>query len=299
MIKKMIKLLKKNGKCKIRNFTRSVLGKDNYIRIRFILTHGYIGDFTNPKTWNEKIQNRKLFCVPDELCHFVDKYEVREYVSNVIGSQYLIPLIATFDKLKVNDIRALPKECVIKTTNGGGGANVRIINDLSLVDPAELVSFFNSEVSKKLGLYIDEPFYDVLPARIVVEKLIRNSDGSSLLDYKFHVFKSRNKTNVFLQINSDYGLDTETKTLYDLNGKRLKVQFSDYKHGQEKLNLPVNFDDMVNLAVKLASRFKYARVDFYNVDGRIYFGEITFCPASGWDKINSKENDLYLGSLWE
>ncbi|MBY8279676.1 hypothetical protein KW516_18330 [Vibrio fluvialis] len=283
----------------VRDFLRILLGKKNYIKFRFMITHGYIGDFDNPKSWSEKIQHRKLYGNPSYLSRFVDKYIVRDYISQTVGSEYLIPIIDKFSHISEADFDKLPKEFVIKLSNGGGGKFVDVVFDKRQIVAKEVAKKFNYYTSLKLGSSIDEPFYDVNPSLILVEELIKNPDSSTLLDYKFHIFKSSLNREVFLQINSNYGKESETKTLYRLDGVKHDIQFLGYKYGPDKIDLPPNFSQMVDLAINISPDLNYSRVDLYNVNGKIYFGEITLCPASGWDKVNKKEYDFYLGSLWE
>lgn len=290
--------MKKKLKYFIRNTSKFILGKSNYIKLRFLLTHGYWGNFKKPSSWNEKIQFRKLYCDPKIFADLVDKYHVREYVSKTIGDEYLIPLIAKVDGLVPQVFDKLPNEFVLKTSHGGGGENVKVVSNKLDLDIKNTCDLFNSYLNKRLGKYVDELFYDINTPSVIVEERIKNKDLSTLLDYKFHVFKNNKDTKVFLQINSNYGRFNETKTLYELTGEISVIQFSDYKYGPDKISLPKQFDKMVELAITLSRDLNYSRIDLYNVDGKIYFGEITLCPASGWDKLNTKEHDFYLGSLW-
>ncbi|MBY7175673.1 ATP-grasp fold amidoligase family protein [Escherichia coli] len=193
-------------------------------------------------------------------------------------------------------IRTFPK-FVVKSSNGGGGVNVKVIQDKSKEDLNFLCEEFNRYLKMKPGKGIDELFYDIETPTVLVESLLENKDNSVLLDYKFHVFN--NGELILLQINSEYNTPNCTKTLYDLNGSKYHIQFSKYKHGPSRINLPQGFSDIVNVATLLSKSFNYVRVDLFNVDGDIYFGEMTFCPASGWDKLGSYDDDLYLGSFWK
>lgn len=294
----MKKRMKKRMKKLIRDFLRQILGSKGYAFLRFILTHHYLPNICKPRTFSEKIQHRKFFTDPHLWARFVDKYLVREYVSEVIGSQYLIPLISKSEILKVSDFDELPDKFVIKTSNGGGGVNVKVVKDKSNLNFNEVVRDFNASSKENIGSKIDEYFYDVNPGCILIENMIENSDGSILLDYKFHLFRDELSCFVLLQVNSEYGTSNETKTLYELDGNKSEIQFLGYKLGPDKIELPSNFQQMVDLSKKLSKDLGYVRVDLYNVDGNIYFGEITVCPASGWDKVNSKSNDYFLGGKW-
>ncbi|MEZ9903898.1 ATP-grasp fold amidoligase family protein [Vibrio breoganii] len=282
----------------VRDLSLRLLGMRYYTIFRFILTHGYYPQLEAPRSWNEKIQNRKIYSDPKLYSKLVDKYYVREYVSRTVGHQYLIPLIARYEFLSPEDFNDLPQSFVIKTSNGGGGVNVKVVRNKGLLSYNESLSIFNENIKKNTGYSIGELFYDIEDASIVVEKLIENSNGTALLDYKFHIFKSRECVKILLQINKNYGKKDETKTIYSLDGIRSDIQFKGYRLGKEKIDLPDNLQEMVDLAIKLSGDFNYCRVDLYNVDNNIYFGEMTFCPASGWDRLNKKEHDFLLGSYW-
>ncbi|PMG29368.1 hypothetical protein BCU95_03380 [Vibrio splendidus] len=279
----------------MRNSLVSALGTGNFTVLRFLLTHGYWGKFVNPISFNEKIQNRKLYEDPHMYARLVDKYHVREYVSSCIGEKYLIPLLARFEILENKSFDIIPDECVIKTSNGGGGVNVKIFNKKFNEDFSAIANNFNTALKDKIGEKLGERFYDILEPSILVESKISNLDRTPLLDYKFHVF---NSGEIFLQINSNYGKKNETKTLYSLEGVKLSMQFSGYNLGPDIVNLPDNFDLMLDIASKLGKPFSYVRVDLYNVDGKVYFGELTFCPASGWDKFVHRKDDFLVGSWW-
>ena len=115
----------------VRDLIRLFLPSDIYIKFRFLLTHGYACDLITPRTWNEKIQFRKLNQNPNKLSKYVDKYTVRDFVSNSIGEQYLIPLLGVYNYITPRDFDDLPNEFVIKSSHGGGGEHVKIIRDKS------------------------------------------------------------------------------------------------------------------------------------------------------------------------
>ncbi|WP_206380214.1 ATP-grasp fold amidoligase family protein, partial [Vibrio kanaloae] len=288
----------KNVKNKIRDILRMILTVKGYSFFRFLVTHQYLPSFSNPSTFSEKVQHRKFYTDPTMWSRFVDKYTVRGYVSEIIGEQYLIPLIARYESLDVSDFDYLPERFVIKTSNGGGGVNVKVVNNKDNLIINDVITEFNKACKEKIGSKIDEYFYDINSGCILIEELISNADCTPLLDYKFHIFRNKGDIFILLQINSDYGKENETKTLYNLNGLRSEIQFSYYNLGPKNITLPNNFPKMLELAKSLSSGFDYVRIDLYNVDEVIYFGEITVCPASGWDKINTKKHDDYLGKMW-
>nr|WP_249114752.1 ATP-grasp fold amidoligase family protein [Vibrio parahaemolyticus] len=281
----------------IRDSLRALLGIKIYNKLRFILTHKYYPNFSNPKTFSEKIQYRKFYEDPNKYSKFADKLQVRDYIQDVVGGEFLVPLILSTEKLTLSQLTALPSKFVVKSSNGGGGVNVKVVQDKSKEDLHSLCEQFNRYLTLMPGKGIDELFYDIETPTVLVEELLENKDNSILLDYKFHVFN--NGELILLQINSEYNTPNCTKTLYDLDGNKYHIQFSKYKHGPSKINLPQKFSDMVDIVTLLSKPFNYVRVDLFNVDGKIYFGEMTFCPASGWDKFGTYKDDLYLGNFWK
>lgn len=282
----------------IRDILRLILTKKGYSWIRFILTHKYIPSLYRPQTFSEKIYYRKFNVSPYTFSKLADKVTVREFIKNKIGNEYLIPLYLITENLTQNDFINLPSKFVIKTSHGGGGNNVLVVKNKNDINIDNIISKFNSDIKINIGSKIDEYFYNIEAPKIIIEKMIENNKSTPLLDYKFHVFKNNGNTKLLLQINSEYNTKNCTKTLYDLSGNKSPIQFSNYKHGAKTITLPDNFTQMVNIAKKLSEDFEYVRVDLFNVDGDIYFGEMTFCPASGWDKLNSRQNDLILGQYW-
>lgn len=286
--------MKKVCKNVIRDCLRCILGKKGYTYARFILTHGYHPNFKQPRTFSEKLIARKFSEESLRFSKYVDKYTSRNFVKDKIGEKYLIPLIAQYDKLSVDDFKSLPDSFVIKTSNGGGGENVLIVKNKETLDFHSVCKRFNQYLTIKIGSKIDEPFYDIEKPKIIIEELVSYKDGIPPIEYKFHVFKDT----VLIQENVNYNTPMFTKTLYEIDGSVSSIQFENCKAKKSKLELSNNFNEMVNVAKELSKDFEYVRVDLYDIGSKIYFGEMTFCHASGWDKLNSKASDLKLGSYW-
>lgn len=291
--------MKKIIKYFVRDALRKLLGVRGYTILRFVITHHYLPSFINPNSFSEKIIYRKFNSQPEDFSKLVDKHTVRDYVSRKIGEQYLIPQFLVKNEISKSDFSNLPSEFVIKSSNGGGGENVELIEDKNRVDLARLSERFNSFLKINYGKSIDERFYDIEEPKVIVEKLIRHKDGKYPSDYKFHVFNRSPGPEVIIQVDEDRFGD-HRRSLFDINGRRHDYTIQP-KYGKVKCDFkwPDNFNTMISLAIKLAEDFKYVRVDLYNVDGVIYFGELTFCHGSGWERFSSKDADFLLGSYWE
>lgn len=292
------KKFKKKLKDILRDSIRDIIPKLWYIKIRFYLTHGYKLNLKDPKTWNEKIQHRKLNCDNEFLSKFVDKLAVRDYVRETIGEEYLIPLLGYYENITPDDFEKLPKSFVIKTSNGGGGENVRIVWDKDIENIPKLCKQFNNYIKVKIGSKIDELYYDIQKPHILIEKLILDRNGDAPSDYKFQTFKQENRNEYFIQI--DEGRFTNhQRSIVDGDFKKIEMKFQPkYEFIERKLISPKNFEKMKELVDKLSEPFNYIRVDMYNIEGKIYFGELTFCHGSGWEKVEPQEWDYKLGRMW-
>ncbi|MEQ5754924.1 ATP-grasp fold amidoligase family protein [Providencia rettgeri] len=288
----------KNKKHILRDTLRFLLGKKGYTYLRFIITHHYFPSFKKPKTFSEKIIYRKFNTEPSSLSLYVDKYTVRQYVEDTIGKEYLIPLIKKCNYIKPEDFDSLPNSFVIKTSNGGGGNNVLLVEDKSKLNIIEICDRFNSYISMKVGAPIDELFYDIEKPYIIFEEMIKHADGRLPSDYKIHIFNNNSKTNIFIQVDTDR-FGNHKRSIYDesLKLQPFKIQ-PKYDPVESNYNFPDNMDKLILLSKSLSKNFHYVRVDMYNVDRKIYFGEMTFCHGSGWEPISPKSADLLLGKLW-
>jgi len=282
----------------IRDAMRFFLGVKGYTYIRFILTHGYIPKLNKPSSFSEKIIYRKFNTEPQTLSKFVDKYTVRKFVKEKIGTEYLIPLLKVKSCISPEDFDDLPTSFVIKTSNGGGGENVLLVEDKSMLDLDEVCIRFNEYLKIKVGHIVDEHFYDIETPHIIFEKLIKHLDGRYPSDYKLHVFNGQN-SKVIVQVDADR-FGNHKRSLYDENLKELDFNIQPkYDSIDDTYEFPSNMKTLINVARNLSEQFKYVRVDLYNVDGKIYFGELTFCHGSGWEPLSTKEADHLLGSYWE
>lgn len=288
-----------NLKYFIRDLIRLCFGVKLYTWVRFIITHKYIPSFNSPSSFSEKIICRKFNVPPEIFSKLVDKYTVRDYVKNKVGDKHLIPLLLVSDNITEMDFMKMPLEFVIKTSNGGGGENVKLVTNKHDVDLSSLSHQFNQYLKINVGNAVDEHFYDIEEPKIIIEKLMRHRDGRFPSDYKVHVFNKVDGTKIIIQIDEDR-FGNHKRSLFDCDKKKLDFDIQPkYESVTSNYAWPDNFDEMVNIAKKLSEDFKYVRVDLYNIDGHIYFGELTFCHGSGWEPFSSKEADFLLGSYWE
>lgn len=267
---------------------RNLFSRETYIRKIFKKNLGYEIDFSkSPKTFNEKIQFRKLYDNNPLYSICADKYRVREYVKQKIGEEYLIPLYLVTDKLTMEQWQQLPDSFVAKANHNSGP--VQIVKDKNQVIPKNIITELNNQLKIDYGVLSLESFYSDIPRKIIVEKYLK----ADIEDYKIHCFGNEK---MFIDVCTRETGKTES-VLYDKNWKNLGVTAGNLS--RKKFPKPKNFDKMLEIAKKLSEDFDYVRVDLYNVDGKIYFGELTFCENSGFGKFTDETWDYKFGELWK
>lgn len=267
-----------------------------YSKVIFKKVMGYRLNLDNPKTLNEKLQWMKLRGPKFINPMMVDKYLVRDHIKNLFSGKYLIPLIGVYDSHE-----ALPKPkkddipLIIKTNHDSGvGAIYRRPNDHDINDVREMMRkrmLTNHYHSSK-----EYPYKNIRPY-ILVERLLLDKNGKIPNDYKFHYF---NGILEFIYCS----IDREGEDVRHIYCPDWKRQFFGWGKDESKFNKnskdiskPINFDLMCEVSKKIASSYPYVRIDLYNVDGEIFFGEMTFFQGSGFDRIFPYEKDMKLGSL--
>ena len=270
--------------------------KEKYIQEKFKENLGYEIDFDkDPITFNQKIQFRKLYDKNPLYSICADKYRVREYVKNKIGEEYLIPLYLVTDKLTEEQWDKLPNSFVAKANHNSG--NVQIIKDKTKANKKEIIRELNNQLKLDYGILSMEKYYSDIPRKIIVENLLLDLKKVFLQDIKIHCFNEGKKRRYFFDLCSRESIGGEVKsTIYDENWNNLKM--TNATLDENEYIKPKNFNKILDLAKKLSEDFDYVRVDLYNVNEKIYFGELTFCDASGFGKFTDKKWDYKFGSYW-
>lgn len=269
--------------------------KKVYIKKRLLKSTGYKIDFKKgPQTFSEKIQFRKLYEYNELFSICADKYKVREYVKDKIGENYLIPLILVTDKLTDDQWNILPEKFVAKANHNSGP--VQIIKDKNKVNKKDIINELNNQLKLDYGILSMEKYYSKISRKIIVEKYLENNGDVDLRDYKFFCFHGEP---LFCQLIKNRSLD-EVIDFYDMNWK--KMEFTGLTtHKKSLVNdlKPKNFEKMKEIVTILSKDFNFVRVDLYNIEGKIYFGELTFCPASGFGKFIPDEWNYKFLTYWE
>lgn len=263
----------------------------------FLILHRW-PNMKHPLRFTEKIQVYKVNYRNEIMLNCVDKYIVRSFVRNKLNSgKYLNELYQVCDSVGDIDFESLPNKFVIKTTDGGSGDNIFICKDKTLLDVHFVIDIVNSWRNKQYYLISREWAYrGAKESKIIVEKYIESNenDDGSINDYKFLCYNGKFR---YLWVDKNR-YSNHRRGWWDENLNFLPNINSDYPSVDREFDLPSNIQEMILVAEKLSEDFPFARVDLYNVDGQIIFGEITFYPASGYVQYAPDSFDYDLGKYF-
>jgi hypothetical protein len=263
-----------------------------HVKRLFLKRMGYELSLAHPRTFNEKMQWLKLNDRTSKHTLCADKYAVRAFIEKEIGERYLIPIFYHTSTLDEITRELLPDEpCIIKTTHDSG--NTFIVRDKSRITENEWHHFktkFQKSMHRNYYYWSREWQYKHIKPRIVIEKLLLDN-GEIPNDYKLHCFNGKVK---FVQVDMDRYTNHQ-RNIYDIHWNRQDFRWK-FPPGRDS-SKPKYLDEMIRLAEKLAKPFYFVRVDFYEVMGAVYFGEMTFHPESGLGMIEPHEWDVKLGEM--
>jgi hypothetical protein len=270
---------------------------EKYLSEVFFKRQGYNLNLKDPKTLNEKIQWLKIHNRADFHTQMADKFAIREYISKNIGEEYLVPLV--FTTLNYRDIKPenLPDYPFIIKANHDSGS-YKIIKDKSKIDWGKLRVDCRWWLSKNYYWYDREWQYKNIVPRIIVEKLLITKAGIIPFDYKINVINGKVE---FIYVSVDRE-NANKRNIYSRNWEPLyftwasKSKNTDELRGAE-IEKPSTMDKMIEISEEIGKLFPYVRVDFYDVDGKIYFGEITQHHGGGFDQIKPIEWDYKFGDM--
>ena len=268
-----------------------IMSRRFYTRLLFRFAVKHRLDLQNPQMLSEKLCWMKLYYFPkDQLAiKCTDKYMVREHIESIGMSEYLNELLGVWDDARKIDFNVLPDQFVLKCTHGSG-YNI-IVEDNSKLDIKKTRRQLNKWLRENYGDINAEPHYDSLrkTARIICEKFLM----SEIVDYKFFCFHG--KFEFGMLILHEKGL--KQFITFDKEGSLAPFTRADLAQTNTEFTMPDQFDEMRELSETLAANFPFVRVDWYCVDGKIYFGELTFVPTAGLMFFNPPKYDRILGDL--
>lgn len=263
-----------------------------YLKMLFRLNVGYCLNLKNPKTFNEKLQWLKLYDRNPNYTQLVDKYEVKNYIANLIGEKYIIPTLGVWETAEQIDWESLPNQFVLKTTHGSGGSSVVICKDKSTFDKESAISLLNNSLknSNTWAHYREWPYKNI-KRRVIAERFL-NENGRIPNDYKIHNFNGEPK--FILVCRNRFQSSGMIDDFYTTDWKHIDVKRPG-KDNPGGVTKPIELDEILRLSKILSKNIPFARTDFYTLNGNIYFGEITFYPASGLSPFEPKEFDYLFG----
>ena len=266
-----------------------------YLRLRYLFVMKKVLHLKNPVTYNEKLQWLKLNDRKDIYTTMVDKYEAKRFVSDRIGEEYIIPVLGVWNSFDEIDFESLPERFVLKCTHDSGG--LVIVKDKSKLDLDSAKKKIEKCLKKNYYYCGREwPYKNVKP-RILAEVYMEDAKTSELRDYKFFCFNGKAKA--LFVASERQKEDEETKfDFFDMEYNHLPIR-NGHPNAEIPPEKPMNFDRMRELAEILSEGIPHLRVDFYEVDGKIYFGELTFTHWNGMTPFEPEEWDETFGSWIE
>lgn len=286
----------KSARRKVLSLLRFIPDKP-MLKLQYRIKCGRKLDLKNPRRFTEKLQWYKLYYRNPVMHQCANKYAVREYVQKKGLGETLVPLYAHYDRAEDVDWESLPDRFVIKTQHGGGGLSVMTVPDKSKVTKDEMVTklgFKKDKVGTRGGGR--EWAYWGNPTGIVVEELLINRENpeAGINDYKFYCFSGKPK---YIHVDIDRYND-HRRNFYDTNWNKIDL-VSEYPNYDGIVLKPAHLQEMLEVAAVLSRDFPFVRVDLYHVDEKVYFGEMTFYPSSGYAPHDPDEWDYRFGEEFE
>lgn len=264
-----------------------------YLFFRFKNRVGYWPHLNHPRTFNEKLQWLKLNDRHAEYTQMVDKIDAKKYVASIIGDKYIIPTLGVWNSVDEIEWDKLPNQFVIKVSSDSGG--IVVCKDKQTLDIEKAKEKLTNGWGKNYYVHNKEyPYRDLTP-RIIAEEYKEDESGYELRDYKIFCFNGEPKILFVASDRQKAGEDTKFD-FFDLNWNHLPFT-NGHPNSKEFIAKPKNFEEMLEIAKKLSVGIPQVRIDLYNCNGQIYFGEITFFHWSGMTAFDPIEWDFKLGKM--
>lgn len=262
-----------------------------FLKVKFRLKVGYWPNFDHPKSYNEKLQWLKLYDKHREYTQMVDKVGAKDYVASIVGEKYIIPTLGVWDSVDDIDWNTLPTQFVLKAAHDSGG--VVVCKDKSNLDIEYSKQILRGSGKKDYTKYNKEyPYYHVRH-RIIAEKYMEDESGYELKDYKIFCFDGVPK---FLFVATGRQQHDTRFDFYDIEFNHLPV-LNGHPNAEVWPSKPKNYSEMLEVAKKLSKGIPHVRVDLYNINGRVYFGELTFFHWSGMTPFEPRKWDYMFGEF--
>lgn len=265
-----------------------ILPDKMYIKRKYKKRMGKDVDLKHPKTYTEKIQWLKLYDRRPEYTTMVDKYSAKQYVADIIGEEYIIPTLGVWNSFEEIDFVSLPNQFVLKTTHDSGG--LVVCKDKNHLDLVEAKRKIEQSLNCNYYLHGREWAYKNVKPRIIAEKYLEDRVVNDLIDYKFYCFDGKARAMYVAQ-----GRPNNTRFDYfDIEFNHLPLKYG-CPNSEYPISKPSEYDEMVSIAEKLSKGIPHIRVDLYDVEGHIYFGELTLADGNGMTPFEPEEWDKIFG----
>lgn len=280
------------GSALLRFFSHWITNDEWYVKTRYRLYTGKELNLDNPQTYNEKLNWQKVYDHNPLYTIMVDKYAAKDYVARIIGEQYIIPTLGCWGKPEDIDWDALPNRFVLKTNHDSGG--VVLVKNKETVNKKNVIRKLDKHLKSDNYAVTREWPYKNVPRKIIAEEFMEDTNAGELRDYKFFSFDGEVKALFIAQDRGKAGEEVKFD-YFDANFNHLDIhQYHDA--GKKLPEKPKCFDEMKMLASKLSKGLPQVRVDFYEVNGKVYFGELTFFHHGGIVPFEPEEWDYTFGS---
>ncbi len=263
-----------------------------YIKLQFKAIMGYRPNLRDPKTFCEKINWLKLYDHNPKYPPLVDKYSVKDIIAKEIWEEYIIPTLWVRDKFDDIDFDKLPNQFVLKCNHDSG--SVVICRDKKHFDKQAAKIKLSKALKSNFYYFWKERVYKTIKPKILAEKYMEDSEFALIRDYKFFCFNWEPKIMYLSEWLEDHS--TAWMSFFDMNFKLLDLKRADYRLIKWKVEKPKTFEQMKSLASLLSKGIPHVRVDFYEINWHIYFGELTFYTCAWYIPFEDKKRDFLL---WE
>ncbi len=273
----------------LRHYFSSLMSDEKFIKWEYFSGMGKFPNLGHPQTYNEKLQWLKLNDIHPEYSKMVDKYEAKEYVRSIIGDEHIIPTLGVWNSWEEIDFSNLPEKFVLKTTHDSGG--VAVCKDKSEKTLREAKKKICKSMKHNYFYeHREYPYKDIKP-RIIAEQFMVDESGTELKDYKFFCFDGECR---MLFIATDRGIGDVKFDFFDTDFNHLPF-IQGHPWAKKEIKKPKGFKKMIELAELLSQGFPHVRVDLYDINGKIYFGELTFFHFSGNVPFEPEDWDYKIG----
>lgn len=261
-----------------------------YLSLIYFLKTKKILHWNNPVLLNEKLQWLKVYDRKPLYTQLVDKYEVKKYVSEIIGNEHIIPTLGIWENAEDISWDTLPEKFVLKCTHDSH--SVVICDKSKGIEKEKIQNFLNECLNRNLFWLAREwPYKNVSP-RIIAEEFLETQNGEELIDYKFYCYGGEPK---YFMYSLGEATHNPKNHKFDMNKESIDYYFKkEPSIPLNKVKLPANIDEMIEIVNKIKLDCPHVRIDLFDINGKIYFGEYTFFSGAGFINMISKEYSQIL-----